>query len=126
MARSVRGVMASLDRHTQRRVVRLSLAIQGELIATTPRRTGWARNNWVPAIGAPPPPPPSRRAGDPGEARARMDQGRTEVLTRYTLLQGPVYVSNGVPYIGRLNRGSSQQAPTGFVELAIDRALRNV
>lgn len=30
---------------------------------------------------------------------------------------------NEVPYVGRLNAGSSRQAPAGFVEAAIDRAL---
>lgn len=30
---------------------------------------------------------------------------------------------NDVPYVGRLNAGSSRQAPAGFVEAAIDRAL---
>ena len=32
-------------------------------------------------------------------------------------------IRNEVPYVGRLNAGSSRQAPAGFVEAAIDRAL---
>ena len=32
-------------------------------------------------------------------------------------------IRNDVPYVGRLNAGSSRQAPGGFVEAAIDRAL---
>ncbi|RKQ70205.1 hypothetical protein [Oceanibaculum indicum] len=32
---------------------------------------------------------------------------------------------NEVPYVGRLNAGSSRQAPAGFVEAAIDRALED-
>ncbi|MFO7482451.1 hypothetical protein [Oceanibaculum nanhaiense] len=32
-------------------------------------------------------------------------------------------IRNDVPYVGRLNAGSSRQAPAGFVEAAIDRAL---
>ena len=32
-------------------------------------------------------------------------------------------IRNDVPYVARLNAGSSRQAPAGFVEAAIDRAL---
>lgn len=32
---------------------------------------------------------------------------------------------NDVPYVVRLNAGSSRQAPAGFVEAAIDRALED-
>lgn len=32
-------------------------------------------------------------------------------------------IRNEVPYVARLNAGSSRQAPAGFVEAAIDRAL---
>ena len=34
-------------------------------------------------------------------------------------------IRNDVPYVGRLNAGSSRQAPAGFVEAAIDRGLEN-
>lgn len=34
-------------------------------------------------------------------------------------------IRNEVPYVGRLNAGSSRQAPAGFVEAAIDRALED-
>lgn len=32
----------------------------------------------------------------------------------------PVVLSNNLPYIGELEKGHSQQAPAGFVQLAID------
>ena len=33
------------------------------------------------------------------------------------------FVSNGVPYIGKLDQGSSQQAPAGFVRAAVVKAV---
>ncbi len=35
---------------------------------------------------------------------------------------GRLFLSNNVPYISRLNDGSSGQAPAGFVQAAIARA----
>ncbi|MGK2911230.1 MAG: hypothetical protein ACSLE1_15725 [Sphingobium sp.] len=34
---------------------------------------------------------------------------------------GAMEISNSVPYIGKLNDGHSKQAPTGFIEAAVDR-----
>jgi hypothetical protein len=64
------------------------------LKAATPRRTGRAQAGWT-----------ATRA--PG-----VDNYNT-VLTQ-----------NSVPYIGRLNEGSSKQAPAGFVEKTIDEVTR--
>ena len=33
-------------------------------------------------------------------------------------------ITNSVPYIGRLNQGSSTQAPAGFVENAVDKNFK--
>ncbi len=37
-----------------------------------------------------------------------------------------IFISNNVPYIGRLNNGHSAQAPSGFVEMAVRRAAKLV
>lgn len=55
------------------------------------------------------------RAATPvGTGRARDGWHLTETGLR-----------NDVPYVERLNAGSSRQAPAGFVETAIDRALED-
>jgi hypothetical protein len=36
---------------------------------------------------------------------------------------GEVHVSNAVPYVQSLNDGHSQQAPAGFVQAAIAKAV---
>lgn len=79
----------------------------------TPVATGHARANWVPSVGAP-------HAGE--DSGAASAAGTAQIMA-YVLEQGPLWVSNNVPYIRFLNYGSSQQAPAMFVEAAVMRAF---
>jgi len=83
----------------------------------TPVDTGYARANWVPTIGAPLEGVVANDAERAGHAAA---------ILSYDLSRGPVYVSNHVPYVQRLNSGHSQQAPAAFVERAVAEALDEV
>ena len=124
---SIRFVVGVLERFTEKHVKIITLDATANLIEDTPRDTGWARNNWVPSIGS-----PSRREGDVldpdegdvAEARRDSERGQAAVATGYTLKRGKVFISNNVPYITRLNDGHSRQAPSGFVQAAIARAVR--
>lgn len=124
---SLRFVIQALERFTEKHVKIITLDARSNLTEDTPRDTGWARNNWVPSIGSPyeggggvTSPEPS----DVAAARSAGDRGQALVLATYTLGRGKVFVSNNVPYITRLNNGSSTQAPSGFVQAAIARAVR--
>lgn len=126
-------MVQELTLFTEKNIKRLTLLVHANLVAApseggTPVDTGWARANWVPAIG-------SARSGTVG-TRASAEKGSIDlgpaergiaiVATRYKLRQGPIFVSNGVPYIESLNDGSSGQAPRAFVQTAILRAIRQV
>lgn len=121
----VRIVVQSLNGFTEKLVRRLTLNVTANLIEDTPVDTGWARANWVPSIGA----PRRQTAG----TRAAAEDGRIDLgpqtsgqldVAAYKL--GPaIFVSNNVPYIERLNSGSSRQAPAAFVQAAILRAIRD-
>ena len=120
---SVRVVVKSLEGFTEKLITRLALNLTAGLIKDTPVDTGWARANWIPAIGS----PRSTTAGSRAAAESgRLDnspqaQGQVEVLG-YKL--GPaIHISNNVPYIKRLNAGSSKQAPAAFIQSAILRAV---
>ena len=85
----------------------------------TPIDTGFASASWIPAVGeANLAVAGSRDAVDKGLS----DAGAAAVLT-YRLNQGAVFVSNNVPYILKVNDGWSQQAPAGFVDSAVERAV---
>ncbi len=82
---------------------------------TSPRdpHPGLARSNWKVII--------------PGESIGGLvaASGETEAVSRGLLAAkavptaGTAFISNFVPYINRLNEGSSTQAPIGFVQLAV-------
>ena len=92
---------------------------------------GWASVNWVASVGGPDrrplktPPTREGRAAKVGVAIARGERS-IEALRNYRASQGPLYASNGVPYVVFLDRGSSAQAARGFVNATIARARRRV
>jgi hypothetical protein len=115
----------------------------------TPVDTGWARANWVPRIGQPWETAVGERpivAGEKEELDAELGLGihpfdgksgqkfigtldfgpqndGVQALTGYRIRMGNIFITNNVPYIGWLNEGSSKQAPAGFVQAAIVKAL---
>jgi hypothetical protein len=115
----LRDVIIGLDTAIRKSVVSLALDIHGELVESTPVDTGWARANWIPSVGT----PVADVAGNPGSAnKSAADAGAAEVLRSNG--KSPIYITNNVPYIGRLNDGSSAQAPKGFVQKSIEKAVR--
>lgn len=120
-------IIRDLDRFTERKVTSIGLGAVANLRQDTPRDTGWARSNWISAKGRPPslPDQPSGRptSGDVGQAQAAQAAGAASLLS-YRLQDGPVYISNHVPYIQSLNTGTSKQAGSEFVERAVERAVR--
>lgn len=108
-------IIAQLENATGKALVGLALNIHGELVEGTPVDTGWARSNWLPSVGT----PKEETVGKPGALdELAKDAGQSEVLD-WEISDGPIYITNNVPYIQRLNAGSSKQAPTGFVESAV-------
>ena len=119
----VRLVVRSLGQFTTRKIKKIVLDVTANLVEDTPRDTGWARNNWIPEIG----PGPDNPVGEPGDsnaAKAVQQKGIASVALGYKLGMGIITITDNVPYIVRLNEGSSQQAPAGFVQAAIFRAVQ--
>lgn len=118
MVDQVRRIERQFTGATSRKMRKLTLDITADLIGETPVRFGWARANWVPSIGDPFVGP----AGAPNEIdQGPQVQGIAEVAATYKLSDGPIWITNFVPYIQRLNEGYSRQAPSGYVDEIIDR-----
>lgn len=123
----IRIIVGGLEQFSEREIIRLSLEVTANLIEATPVDTGWARANWVPSIGQ------AYEAavgngGDPGQVssmRKKQSSGKAE-LAGYKLTKGPIFVTNNVPYIQKLNEGSSAQAPSGFVQQQVEKAIKTV
>lgn len=123
----IRIIVGGLEQFSERQIIQLSLEVTANLIETTPVDLGWARANWVPTIGQPYDQDVgyANDSADVGAARRKQAEGRI-ALRGYKLTKGPIFVSNNVPYILSLNEGSSQQAPAGFVQMAINAAIQTV
>lgn len=131
-SQSIRVVVKSLEGFIDKVMKKLTLDIVANLVSApdtgygTPVDTGWARANWVPNIGTPKTTTEgTREAAEAGNVSSAGQQaGIASVVTGYRRDRGPIYISNNVPYILRLNEGSSRQAPKGFVQNAIAKAVR--
>lgn len=127
MSNQVAAIMAGLDKFSAEKITRLGSEIVANLQEDTPVDIGWARANWVAAIGEPYITDPITK---PGASDVSVQLGRASAgvasLATYKIADGPVFISNNVPYIRRLDEGWSDQAPSGFVQAAITRAVRRV
>ena len=127
MTRQVRVIAGQLGGLTERAVRAISLEVTANLIEATPVDTGWARANWVPAIGVSRDSPVNTRPdASLVSAQVAKQQAGMASLGGYRLASGPVFVSNNVPYIVFLNEGSSRQAPAAFVQAAIQAGVNQV
>lgn len=99
----------------EKSVRRVALKVDSILAITTPVDTGRARANWLPSLNV-----PRSDKKEPGQKES-VDS----VLSAYKVTD-TIYLTNNLPYIERLNEGSSQQAPEGFVEAAVDAGKRAV
>lgn len=105
----------------------IALQVLANLVASpsrggTPVDTGWARANWVPNIGE----PLTGVVGTREAVTAGAQAAGQAKLIRYKLGQGPIYLTNNVEYIKRLNAGHSKQAPAGFIQAAVARGIKAV
>lgn len=122
-------IIRDLQLFTQGEIIALTLNIDANLRENpplgTPVATGWARANWIPSI-AEPTLLENIKEPTPAQISARAaiaDAGRNDVLA-WTLEDGPIFVANSVPYIGPLNDGHSPQSPPGFIQFAIEKAIK--
>lgn len=97
---------------------KVALVANQTLIMATPVDTGRARANWQVSIDTV---ITSELESTDAQGAIQRNAG---VIKGYR--NGEIIVQNNVPYIGRLNAGSSAQAPAGFVEKALQAAARTV
>lgn len=128
MARSRQLVtlLADMERAVSEHIAEVALELVGNLIDNppkgTPIDTAWASVNWWVRIGSSPTGNDGDR-GDPSTRRVGQDDG-IAALASYSIRGGrSIWVTNGVPYINRLNAGWSKQSPAGFVEDGIQETV---
>jgi hypothetical protein len=130
-ARRIRAIGKQVETGANRVKRQVALVADRELVLETPVDTGRARSNWIVSLQAPvlserEPYAPGQKLGrgERANAQAAIDQGAGRIVVAAP--GQTIFISNNVRYIGRLNDGWSAQAPAGFVQGAVMRAVSSV
>lgn len=127
--KAVRVIVQGLESDAEQVIKKLTLDVVANLRRApseggTPVLTGWARANWLANVGRPVTEPVGSEE-TVGVAEAANAAAQGSVL-RYRLQSGPVYISNNVPYILKLNDQGGREVSPGFVQRAIQEAVTSL
>ena len=108
---------------------KIAFDLGARVIMRTPVRTGRARGNWIMGIGS----PVIRTREIEDNKTPANEQGKGNSISKTNMLgammdydpqsQQSIFITNSVPYIGKLEYGSSQQAPAGMVRITVAEFL---
>lgn len=128
LSRRMHKLARAVDEDVNEFVKNVSLSIHAEEVERTPVDVGTARSNWVLRVGRPFSyvykaffPGKHLGRGEASNLLGALRQARAAVSSRKN--DQPVYITNNVPYIGRLNRGHSRQSPAGFVQAGVSSGV---
>lgn len=136
-SRRITTLADNVAKNSDTLVRKVALVADQAVVFGTPVDTGRARSNWIAAIGESGlfigtdetiSPYAPGKGGETGAANAEAARKQAEaVVATYEGGKGlEIHITNNLPYIGRLNEGSSAQAPAGYVEAAIQEAVDKV
>lgn len=105
---------------------KVAFDIGARIIMRTPVDTGRARGNWVLGIGSPTIQGTDQvdsyktKANSNGLGNSSAKSALLAGLSDFVPGDGKsIFITNSVPYIGRLEYGSSKQAPSGMVRVTL-------
>lgn len=110
-------------RNADRVVRKVALAADQAVVIATPVDTGRARANWIANLNAPAPGPTADTDRGGGKA---ISQAASVIAGYDGDRHAEIHITNNLPYIQRLNEGSSYQAPADFVQTAVRRGVAAV
>lgn len=126
LGRRVTRIREDIDELVNRSVVNLTIEVLKELVNTTPIDTGMAISNWQVSLTGPVRMQiPSYVEGMQGSTKNIVIANTIGQAVGILAARRPgqvIYLGNALPYIAELNRGSSSQAPSGFIDKAFMRA----
>jgi len=123
LAHRLEGVAERQAKRSSEIAVDTAKAVLQQILISTPVDVSTAMSNWQVSIGKPT--RLFRPAYNPGAKGSTRGASLSDAMAAgMSALKGkspgePIYISNNAPYITELNRGSSRQAPAGFVEQAV-------
>lgn len=123
LANSLERKAKAIDEAASKTAVDTALAIVGDLAYKTPVDTSQALSNWIVTLDAAstqkiaPHYPGSQGSSQRASAAETINSARAVLKNKKP--GQPIFITNNLPYIRRLNDGYSGQAPAGFVERAV-------
>lgn len=131
-SKRIGNIAIAVEANTETAVRKAALAADASVVLATPVDTGRARSNWLveidaPAAGIRQPYSPGQKlgTGETANLNAALEQAAGKVA-QYKVGNSEIHITNNLPYIQKLNQGSSKQAPENFVEIAVGAAIRSV
>lgn len=130
-SKRIREIAVGVEANSGKMVRKTVITVASAVALRTPVDTGRARANWRTQVGsaltAQAGAFPQGTKGSTGAAAAAQATAEAVNAMQGPVKSGvPVFISNNLPYIGRLNDGSSTQAPAGFIQSAIDAGIRAI
>ncbi len=113
-ATRIRNLSERVEENIDETVIKTAIAIDQVVVTETPVITGRARGGWQ--VGIDKPILEDNERLDPSGADT-ISANEAKIRTRQP--GQDIYISNNVVYIGKLNEGSSSQAPAGYIEAAV-------
>jgi hypothetical protein len=115
LERAIQGLRTAIAEDIGKFVIDIVDEAQTTVILYTPLDTGRAKGNWFVSVRAPVTTYDWNRYSPSGasqiaENRKNLKNWRPD---------DTIYIRNNLPYIEKLNRGGSQQAPAAFVEKSV-------
>lgn len=98
---------------------KVSMQLLEGVVNMNPVLTGRSRGNWQTTLGSPSTGELGGATGPWPSAQEAINAGAA-VVSNITEL-GAIYLTNNVPYITELEKGTSTQAPQGMVQVTLDR-----
>lgn len=115
---------AKLEREVERVLKETVIGVVTEVARDTPVLTGQASSNWITNIGSQFPFYIANEDVPNGAASDSIEWAKKAVAQlKHT---DTIHITNNVPYIVQLNRGTSKQAPALFVQSAVLRAAYRI
>jgi hypothetical protein len=118
----------SVEQNVEKTVRKVALVVDSVVVLATPVDTGRARSNWTvtldnaaEGVREPYSPGEGLGTGEGANAQAALNQGMATVAQYRSSNNSSIHIANNLPYIERLNDGSSAQAPAGFVQKAVQQ-----
>lgn len=117
-ARSIRKRAVGVEPAVSDVLRRVALVANQAIVMATPVDTGRARANWQVSID-------TEITTETGSTNFQAQMAANQNTIK-SYKNGALIIQNNVPYISKLNAGSSAQAPAGFVQRALQAAARAV